>query len=300
MTFIASGAGIAAGTGASLAAASEAAAIGAAGTAAAGGAAAGGASAAAAAGMPGASLAGGAGAAGGGSQILSKLLSKPGGIGGATSGNSDILGKLNAVQKNAFGPAIGFLQSLKARRAKKQAEALMPGASDPTQLAFLAEMNQKRRALNTGSEFAADMGYLKQAAAGTNQAIVQAGGGDVAGTMQALLGSQANVGRSMNQVLARADEQQKFYNTFTSDLTNKIAQRRMEIALSKSLQKRAEWAQGAQDSYANISNAAARGMGVSDWADMLKRNPGNPAANPPITPPEIPGTPEAPPSEPGM
>jgi 5,10-methylene-tetrahydrofolate dehydrogenase/methenyl tetrahydrofolate cyclohydrolase len=88
------------------------------------------------------------------------------------------------------------------------------------------------------------MGYLKQAAAGTNQAIVQAGGGDVAGTMQALLGSQANVGRSMNQVLARADEQQKFYNTFTSDLTNKIAQRRMEIALVKSLQKRAEWLRG--------------------------------------------------------
>jgi hypothetical protein len=114
---------------------------------------------------------------------------------------------------------------------------------------------------------------------------LQAGGGDVAGTMQALLGSQANVGRSMNQVLARGDEQQKFYNTFTSDLTNKIAQRRMEIALSKSLQKRAEWAQGAQDSYANISNAAARGMSTSDWADILKRNPAKSPITPPIAPP---------------
>jgi len=300
MTFVASGAGIAAGTGATLAAGSELAAIGAtAAGGAAGGAAAGGASAAAAAGIGAGTAAGGAGAAGG-SQILSKLLSKPGG-GGATGGNSDILGKLTgALNNKGLGAiertAFGFLQSLKARRAKKQAEALMPGASDPTQLAFLAEMNQKRRALNTGSEFAADMGYLKQAAAGTNQAIVQAGGGDVAGTMQALLGSQANVGRSMNQVLARADEQQKFYNTFTSDLTNKIAQRRMEIALSKSLQERAEWAQGAQDSYANISNAAARGMGVSDWADMLKRNPGkSPITPPPITPPPSTPPPSTPP-----
>jgi hypothetical protein len=238
--------------------------------------------------MPGASLAGGAGAAGGGSQILSKLLSKPGG-GGATGGNSDILGKLTgALNNKGLGAiertAFGFLQSLKARRAKKQAEALMPGASDPTQLAFLAEMNQKRKALNTGSEFAADMGYLKQTAAGMNQAIVQAGGGDVAGTMQALLSGQANVGRSMNQVLARADEQQKFYNTFSSDLVNKIAQRRMEIALSKSYQKRAEWAQGAQDSYANISNSAAR-MSTSDWADMLKRS--SSGGSPSITPPPV-------------
>ena len=240
---------------------------------------------AAGAGAAGAGAAGagaaGAGAAGassaGGSQILMKLLGSQAGKGSS----SGVMGNISNTRASLLGAGIGIIQGLKARKAKKAADALMPPASDPTQLAFLAEMNQKRRSLNTGSAFAANMGYLKQAAAGTNQAIVQAGGGDVAGTMQALLGSQANIARGMNQVLGQADEQQKFYNTFASDLTNKIAQRRMELALSKSLQKRAEWAQYSQDAYANLTNAAARGMGVSDWADILKRKstPNTPAPN---------------------
>lgn len=215
-----------------------------------------------------------------GSDIL-KSAGKGASIGGMAGTVIPGIGNLvgGAVGAGA-GALIGLLkgagQGAGAKRDQRAADNLQPSLYDPQQQAFLAEINQKRKSINSGSAYAADMGDINQSQAGTNQAIVQTAGGDSAGTIQGLLAAQQGAGRLKNQVLGQAGQEGQFYNTFGNNLLANISGRAMQLQLAQQTQKRAQWAQKSQDSFANITNGVARmgdgGGSEMNWLDMFQRH----------------------------
>lgn len=199
------------------------------------------------------------------------------GTAGTALGAAGTIGKILPMLKNGSGAFMGLLkggkQAIGARRDQKAADSLQPSLYDPQQQAFLAEINQKRKSINSGSAYAADMGEINQGQAGTNQAIVQAAGGDTAGTIQGLLSAQQGAGRLKNQVLAQGNQEEQFYNTFGNNLLQNMSGRSLQLQLAEQAQKRAQWAQQSQDSYGNLTNAAARmGGGDVNWMDIFQKH----------------------------
>lgn len=193
-------------------------------------------------------------------------------IGTVVPGVGNAIGGLSGA---AVGLGVGLFQNVASGMAKDRANNMQPTLYDPTSLALLEEINQRRAGVQTGSAFAADMNAIQTAQAGTQQAIVAAGGGDAGGTMSALLAAQQNAGQAANQVLAQDQREQQFNTTLFADLQRQIASRAMELRLAFSAQDRAEWAQGKQNAFANTQ----AGMAMIDPAginllDILQRNTG--------------------------
>lgn len=183
---------------------------------------------------------------------------------------SDILG---AGSGGPMGSVKGLVQMLSAGENKRDANALMPGLYDPMQMALLDEIQQKSRSLNSGSSFAADMGAIDATTAGTQQAITQVTGGNVAGTIEGLLAAQTNANRAKNQVLGQADQQNYNYTALGTDLQNRISARAMELQLAMSQQNRVEWGQNKQDGWGNVAaGAALADPGKINWMEILQRH----------------------------
>lgn len=157
----------------------------------------------------------------------------------------------------AMGIGMGIIQGIKAKKLKDKADAAMPELVDPGQAAYLSELQQKRRSIDTGADFAAGMSAVDTTNAGTNSAIVNATGGDVSGTIQALLQSERVSNDSKNQVLAQGQQQQMQYNSMYGNLLNDMAQRSLELKLMRSQQARAEWAKMQSNASKNLMAGAA-------------------------------------------
>jgi hypothetical protein len=187
------------------------------------------------------------GAAGGGAgSMLGKMGGGGGGGGGKQGGGgggmfSSLLNAGNKPLKATLGIATGMLQSLQAMKLKKKADAAFPDLVDANQAGYLAEINQKKRSIETGADFAEGMKAIDQTNAGTNDALVRASGGDVGATMQGILQAQAGAGQAKNNVLAQGQQQQFNYESAAGQLQNLIAMRKATLQLEKSRQARAEW-----------------------------------------------------------
>lgn len=158
----------------------------------------------------------------------------------------------------------GIVQMFQANSLKKAADAAAPPLQDPTQSAFLSELNQKRASLDAGSAYAAGLNNIKATNAGTNNGLVQAGAGNTGGTIQALLQSQRTSDDSANQLNAQGQQEQNFNNSMYGELLNKVVARKMQLQLQKSQQLRAEWADVQKSSNANIGAAMSGGGSLGE------------------------------------
>lgn len=187
-----------------------------------------------------------------------------GSIGGKSSGTNPSFQSSPGSAGTASSLAIGALQSLQAANLKRKADAAMPELIDPNQSSYLAELNQKRRSIETGSAFAgagraADMG---QAEASNN--IINSSGGDTGSTLQGLLQSQAVAGDVKNKALAQGQSNQLAYDNSYGNMLSQVSARALQLKLLKSQQERAEWAQKQQSANQNINAGVGRllsGMG---------------------------------------
>ena len=163
---------------------------------------------------------------------------------------------------------VGILQNLQAMKLKRQADSAMPGFVDPNQSAFLAELQQKRRSIDTGADFAAGMNTIDSTNAGTNEAIVRSTGGDVGGTIQALLQSQGMANQAKNNVLAQGQQQQMQYNQMYGSLLNRIEDRKLQLQMYRTQQARAEQMkkqqQANQNMMAGLARASQQGTGTQE------------------------------------
>lgn len=196
-----------------------------------------------------------------GGAIGSQLGGVIGGSIGKNGAQGESLGSGMSSQAG-LGIGTGLLQTIQANKLKKESESYLPAYADPRQSAFLAELQQKRRSIDTGADFAAGMSAIDTTNAGTNEAIVRSTGGDVAGTIQALLQSQGIANQGKNQVLAQGQQQQMQYNQLYKSTLDRIEQRKLELQMYRSQQARAEWAKKQQ--IANQNMMAGLGRAVQE------------------------------------
>lgn len=168
---------------------------------------------------------------------------------------------VQAPTKATMGIAQGALQQLQAMKLKKRADAALPPMVDPQQASFLAELEQKRKSIETGAAFQSGMNAIDASNAGTNAAIVRSTGGDAAGTIQALLQSQRVAADAKNSVIAQGQQQQMQYNSLYSNVLDAIAQRKLELQMYRSQQARAEWARKQQAASQNLNMGVASLLG---------------------------------------
>lgn len=168
-------------------------------------------------------------------------------------------GVSSSANASSIGTATALVQTIQALNAKKRAEAAAPEKIDPRQAAFLSELAQKRKSIDTGAEFATGMQTVDDTMASTNDAIVRSSGGDASGTIQALLQSATLAGRQKNQVLAQGQQQQNYYTGLFANTLDKIAARKMQLQLADSSQARAEWAAKEKDAFQNWQGSIEQG-----------------------------------------
>jgi hypothetical protein len=174
------------------------------------------------------------------------------------------------IATTAISLGSGLIQNIKANKLKKQADAAMPGNVDPSQAAFLSELNQKRKAMDTGAEFAGAMQNIDATNAGTRQGILSASGGNTGSAIQGLLAAQAGADAAKGNVIAQGQSKQLMLNQMYNDLNNQISARSLQLDLLRSQQKRAEWAQkkqaANQNMMAGMTGIAAIGAGLAGKA----------------------------------
>lgn len=179
----------------------------------------------------------------GAGSILGTVL---GGAAGAATGTPE-----GAKIGMSIGSGLGG--SLDAMKSKKEADSLFPDYVSANQASFLAELNQKRRALETGADTAAALQQADMSQASTNQAIARAAGGNVSNILQGILGAQKNAGMIKNAALAQASQNQMGLNNAYQNMLNLVEQRKLELELMQSQQNRANWAASQRDAMANFN-----------------------------------------------
>lgn len=183
-----------------------------------------------------------------------------------------MMGKIGNRAGSAVGAATGAVQLLKARGLKKRAEEVTPSDVDPMQGAFLAELAQKKAALNSGSQYSSVIDAINDKMRTTQNVLSSNTGGDVGGTVSALLKSQQVANQGVGQTLAQSQQAEQFNTGMYGDFLDKIAGRKMELGLLRRGQNMAEWAQKSQSGAANLMAGAQSFM---DWngGDKSAKNP---------------------------
>lgn len=153
--------------------------------------------------------------------------------------------------------AQGGIQSAQAGKLKNDANNAFPEAVDPNQAAFLAELEQKRKSMETGAAFASGMQNAETTGAGTMDAITHAATGDSASTIQGLLQAQKGVNNAKNQTLAQGQQMQAGYDNMYSGMLNKIAARKLQLQMLKYQQNMAEYTAKKSAANQNLTTGAA-------------------------------------------
>lgn len=184
----------------------------------------------------------------------------------AGMGGFNFFDKILTKGGNRAGQGVGALtgaaQLIGAGQAKKKAMASTPEMLDPTQGAFLAELQQKKNALNVGSQYSSSIDAINDNMAQTQDVLAGNSGGDAGGTVAALLKSQQAANQGVGQVLAQGQQSEGMYTGLYGNLLDKISQRKLELGLLGRAQNMAEWAQKKQ---AGTANFLAGAQNFMDW-----------------------------------
>jgi hypothetical protein len=173
---------------------------------------------------------------------------------------------------SAVGAATGAVQLIKAKANKKRAMEATPEGVDPQQSAFLAELQQKKNALNVGSEYSSSIDAINDKMSQSQDVLAGNSGGDTGSTISALLKAQQVANQGEGQVLAQGQQMEGMYTGLYGDLLNKVVQRKLELGLLDRAQNMAEWAQNKQS---GASNFLAGAQSFLDWkgGDKKAQNP---------------------------
>lgn len=220
-----------------------------------------------------------------GGLISAGTLSALGAIGGGAgaAGGASLLGGLGGGAGSAIASgALGAGQLIQGLRQKKKAEGLTPPPVDPQVQAMLDEINRKRKSIETGSAFQTGIREVEQLGASTMEGLKGVTGGNVGGTIAAFMKAQRGTGTNINKVLGQADQMNQYFTGLATDLTNRIAQRKLDLRMYDKVGALAEAAQSKKEGFANILGTVAGnvplggggGGGLNDILGMIGRRGG--------------------------
>lgn len=144
-----------------------------------------------------------------------------------------------------------------------------PPKIDPAQLALLDELNQRKKSVNVGTDFAVGEREAGNALASTQDRISHATGGDIGATIAGLAKAQRGYGNNINQVLDEGYRNNQFFNTLASQTLDRISQRKLELQLQDQDNARAQSTQSQQDAFGNIAGA----VNMPKFQDLFKSKP---------------------------
>jgi hypothetical protein len=183
---------------------------------------------------------------------------------GATLGSNPALmastGGLSAPIGMAAGALLGGATAgMKQSKANKAQEIPMV---DPMESARLAQLEQQRKSLMSGTDAVTQQNIsdINNQASASMNAITKSTGGDVAGTVDALLKSQKSAQNAINQSVAGASQRLPYFDTAGAQLLDKIADRRLQLERLRRGQALAENAQARKES--NLSGNAIASSGI--------------------------------------
>lgn len=185
-------------------------------------------------------------------------------IGGALGGAVGNSGSTTtSTGAGAAGGALGALQLINSMAQTRKANKLRPGLEDPEQRMFLNEINQRRKAIRSGSAYTEDLRELGGQQASTNQGIVSSSGGAGGAAINALLKSQRGTGAAYGNILANAEKTASAYDNMYEGMLDKVAGRKLDLQNYEYTRALGQAAKNQQAGQSNILAALARQGGVT-------------------------------------
>tara|TARA_R110000772_G_scaffold1095_1_gene3861 strand:- start:19539 stop:20372 length:834 start_codon:yes stop_codon:yes gene_type:complete len=159
---------------------------------------------------------------------------------------------IGAALGGTRGAITGFVQH------KKRSEAA--DMVDSMEANRLQSLMQTRRSIEAGTDPASMNAKAENARlnSSTQNVISRNSAGNTAATINGFLRAQSNSQKNVNQIEANSRQQVPFYMNAEGDLTQRMAQRRLELSLLKQSKNEAQDAQNQTDS--NVNANAIGGM----------------------------------------
>jgi hypothetical protein len=157
----------------------------------------------------------------------------------------------------------GLGQMISGAIKKKQAEKMKPGMEDPDQRAALEATQQRMKSSYAGTDAttAANMRAIDQGTRQTQQAISKNTGGNVGGTMSALLQSQRTGAGQANQAFAGAAQRGSHFQGLGDMMQSRISQRKLELGMLDYQQKMGEAMENKKAGFGNLMQGVQSSMG---------------------------------------
>lgn len=179
-----------------------------------------------------------------------------GGIG--TVGGAVLGGPLGAAVGGGIGSAIGGAIDLAGQDTPEVARV------DPAQIARLREIQQTKREIASGRDALTQqrIADIRRAGETTKGQLGKFTGGDVGGTVSAMLRAQRNIDQAQNQAFTQSQQRLPFFENLETQLGNRIAQRKLELDINAQDTARAEAANTQRQIIGGISGAIGAGAGA--------------------------------------
>lgn len=181
-------------------------------------------------------------------------------VGGAIAGSFFGAPELGAAIGGAIGGGID--SKIASNKASKLSNDLKAEDSNITK--FLSEINRDKLAYKTGSMSSFYADTIKEAGANAAQGALGLSGGETGAALAATEGVSKGVSKGVNEMLASLEKEKQFSTSLSATLVNGIAQRKLELGLSKYSQAMAEKAQNET----NMNNAVTSLVGTADYENV--------------------------------
>lgn len=171
------------------------------------------------------------------------------------------------MAEKSAGMTAGAMQLGMGLAKKRQADRMAPDIIDPNRVRDLEEARRKQASLEAGTDTATQQA-LKQAdqsTRATQRDLGKVTGGNVGGTVSAMLQAQRMGGGVTNQAYADAANRGAQMSALSNQIAKEISQRKLDIQQFRSVQRRAE---GAQQSKQGFQNLAAQ-MSLGDYGQGM-------------------------------
>lgn len=185
---------------------------------------------------------------------MKKGNSSNGGNNGAALSN--VLGKV--APEAGLAAIKGLVQSVKAKRLQKKADAAFPEQEDPELRALLTNVARRKRAFQTGTALEGQMSNIRSLGRTGVNAAFRAGGGAAGLNRINQLIQQGMLG--LQEASLKGE---MFYAEKEQGLTEQIAQTKLEKQLLKYNQKQADAKQMKTSANRNLNMALAKTLKIS-------------------------------------
>ena len=186
-----------------------------------------------------------------------------GSVKGATTGFT-VGGPWGALIGAALGGTRGMITGAVKHNKRSDAQ----NAVDAMEANRLQQLTQARRSIEAGTDAGTMNAKAENARLNrsTQNVIARNSGGNVAATVNGFLRAQSNAQGNVNQIEANSRQQLPFYMNAEGELTQRMAQRKLELSLLKQNQQNAQSAQDAKERNVN-ANALISTLGSQIGGD---------------------------------